>query len=61
MPLLDEKFGVSTPFDVAHRWVTSPVFSPAALAVIRLLVAVYTTATLIVVLAMDIHDGAGEA
>lgn len=61
MPTLYERFGVASPFDERRAWVSSPWFSPIALAVLRLTIAVYTTTTLIVVLANDIHGGAGEA
>ncbi|KAF9261816.1 hypothetical protein L218DRAFT_961056 [Marasmius fiardii PR-910] len=51
-------FGVSEPvFDGSYRLVTSPFFSPTVLAIIRFIVALYTTTVLVIVLAMDGVDG----
>ncbi|KAF9266397.1 hypothetical protein L218DRAFT_858215 [Marasmius fiardii PR-910] len=46
-------FGAGTPFDPNHKLVTSPFLPPAFLACFRCLVALYTTATLIIILAYD--------
>jgi len=46
-------FGVDKPFDPSCTLVTSNVFSPAVLVVFRLLIAVYTLVTLIVVMCFD--------
>ena len=45
-------FGVSSPFDPTFHYVTSPVFSPVVLGILRLLFAVYTLTTIIVTLAL---------
>ncbi|KAG7090206.1 hypothetical protein E1B28_011809 [Marasmius oreades] len=46
-------FGADSPFDPYHKLVTSPFFSPTLLACFRALVALYTTATLVFILAYD--------
>lgn len=43
--------GVHTPFDVDHKLVTSPVFSPLVLAFLRILIATYTVVVLVTDLA----------
>ncbi|KAH7908137.1 hypothetical protein BJ138DRAFT_1013387 [Hygrophoropsis aurantiaca] len=50
---LYERFGVGSPFDPAHKLVTSPVFSPLALGIIRFLLALYTLVTTITILASE--------
>ncbi|KAJ6473471.1 hypothetical protein DFH09DRAFT_1057639 [Mycena vulgaris] len=62
MPLLTwARLGVSTPFDPSHKFVSSPVFHPAALAALRLLLALYAVASLCIVLAFDVAAGAGPS
>ncbi|KAG7086214.1 hypothetical protein E1B28_002180 [Marasmius oreades] len=57
-PNTRQLFGVSDPvFDSSCKLVTSPFFSSAVLATIRLMVALYTMTTLIVILVMDGEDG----
>ena len=48
-----EGFGVSSPFDSTFHYVTSPVFPPVILGALRLLIAVYTLITTIIILALD--------
>lgn len=50
---LAAKFGVSTPFDPQHAFVTSPVFTPPVLAFVRLVMAFYTLFTLIFILVRE--------
>ncbi|EGN98716.1 hypothetical protein SERLA73DRAFT_181325 [Serpula lacrymans var. lacrymans S7.3] len=45
--------GLSVPFDPAHTLVSSPFFSPRVLGVIRLVIALYTLATAVTVLAYN--------
>ena len=52
-------FGVSAPFDPNFLYVTSPVFSPFVLGVLRLLFAVFALSTAIVTLVFSslvLHD-----
>lgn len=46
-----EAFGVSSPFDPTFHYVTSPVFPPVVLAVLRLVFAVYALVTITIILA----------
>ena len=48
-----QKVGAPAPFDPTASFVTSPVFSPAVLAFIRLTLACYTFTTLVFVLVWD--------
>lgn len=48
-----QKLGVLTPFDPFDTLVTSPVFSPFVLAILRLLFAFYTLFTLVFIFAWD--------
>lgn len=48
-----QKLGVLSPFDPFDTLVTSPVFSPFALAIIRLVFAFYTLFTLVFIFAWD--------
>lgn len=50
---LFEKLGVPAQFDANHSFVTSPLFSPFALAIIRLTLGFYTLFTAIFVLAWE--------
>ncbi|TDL21223.1 hypothetical protein BD410DRAFT_789978 [Rickenella mellea] len=47
------RMGVAAPFDATHILVTSPVLSPQALAIVRLVLAVYTFVALLFILIWD--------
>ncbi|KAJ6599728.1 hypothetical protein DFH09DRAFT_1503858 [Mycena vulgaris] len=47
------RLGVSTPFDPHHKFVSSPLLPPAALAALRLLLVLYAVASLCTVLAFN--------
>ncbi|KAJ6599735.1 hypothetical protein DFH09DRAFT_1355834 [Mycena vulgaris] len=62
MPLLTwARLGVSTPFDPHHKFVSSPLLPPAALAALRLLLALYAVASLCTVLAFNVAAGIGPS
>jgi len=50
---LSAKLGFPSPFDSQHTFVTSPVFSPFVLAILRLSFAIYTLFTVIFVLVWE--------
>ncbi|KAJ6540587.1 hypothetical protein B0H19DRAFT_1036390 [Mycena capillaripes] len=53
--------GVGAPFDPQYKFISSPVFSPAVLAGIRLLLALYALCTLCTVLGFDVAAGEGKS
>ncbi|KAJ7155070.1 hypothetical protein C8R46DRAFT_960198 [Mycena filopes] len=55
------RFGVESPFDPRNKFVSSPLFSPAVLAAIRILIALYALCTIITVLVFTVQEGAGRS
>ncbi|KAJ7106287.1 hypothetical protein C8R44DRAFT_805983 [Mycena epipterygia] len=60
MPLVSwARLGAAAPFDPKYAFVSSQLFSPAALAGIRTLIALYALCTICTVLGFDVAAGAG--
>ncbi|KAJ7034634.1 hypothetical protein C8F04DRAFT_1101637 [Mycena alexandri] len=55
------RMGVQSTFDPQYKFVSSPVVSPAVLAVIRLVLALYALCTITTILGFDVAEGDGKS